>query len=465
MSIDHRASALRDLQQLGLLSEPQHLAAVGHPRLTELADQPTPQATLEWLLRTGIVDARGLLDATRLYRRDLDAASSAARRELVADTLRQINQQSVDALLAEALITQDFHQIISASLMTDRALLTPAATMALVIEAQMLSWTEYQALQARPASQCSAAANAILAETAVLVEERHRERKREFWAQVFPGPRWLYIAGAPLLIGALFWYVTPSSALPDCASDEARKTLNGTIIASAVSNRTSLDGGGYPSISGLQEVGYNKVRAIRGCTGHMTLDEDTRPFAYVIERNPDRQQGGFVLSGADLDIIKARFGKLDANGDFVYQAEPIGRRSLEQAFRAAAAAFYDKPDIQRLNALAGSAAGQSAPNKDAHPRRGSDVEPLGACRAQKPGNGYTCPLLFEWDNPLLAMLGHKDRQVLRGEFTFEPNAAGAVPAWRVSSKFAEEFDRAELAADKEANNENKPSRDGAQASR
>jgi hypothetical protein len=456
MSNDHRSSALRDLQQLGLLSESQHLEADSHPRLTELADQPTPQATLEWLLRTGIVDARGVLDATRLYRRDLDAETSAARRALVADTLRQINQQSVDALLAEALITQEIHQIISASLMTDRALLTPAATMALVIEAQMLPWDEYQALQARPASQRSAAANAILAETAVLVEERHRERKREFWAQVFPGPRWLYVAGAPLLIGALFWYVTPSSALPDCASDEARKTLNGTIIASVVSNPTSLDGGGFPSISGLQEVGYNKVRAMRGCTGRMKLDEDTRPFAYVIERNPDRQKGGFVLSGADPDIITARFGKLGANGDFLYQAEPIGRSGLEQAFRAGAAAFNDNPASQRLGAMARNVAGQSASDTDAHPRRESDVEPLGACRAQKPGNGYTCPLLFEWHNPLMAMLGHNDRQVLRGEFTFEPNAAGTVPAWRVSSKFAEEFDRAELAADKkDAKQDNK----------
>jgi hypothetical protein len=444
MSLDHRISALRKLQQLHLLSEQQQFEASGHTRLTDLAEQPTLHATLEWLLRAGIVDAPNLLEETRRYRRDVDVEASTARRVLVVETLRHINQQSVDALLAEALIDQSIHQIISESLMTDRALLTPAATMTLVVESHMLPWDEYRALLARPASQRSAAANAILAETAALVAQRHRDMKRAFWAEVFPGPRWMYIVGAPLMLGAAFWYVKSSIALPGCASEEARKTLNSTIMMSLMDDRNRF-GGSFPLIGDFREVGFNKVRDMRGCSAQMTVEKDTRPFAYVIARDPDQPKNGFVLRGADPGIVTARFGTMAADGDFVHQAAPIGRSSLEQAFRTGTAALEEDPGNRRLASVMRSLAGKPTAAEAEEPRRDTDIEPLGACRALTPGASYTCPLLAEWDNPLMEMLGRSDRQVLRGDFTFEPNAAGAAQPWRVSANFKAEIDRAKMA--------------------
>ena len=455
MSLDNRTSALRALQERGLLTGEQLQQAVDHPRLAELDDNASPVATLEWLLRTHIVDAPGLLDTTSGYRTSLDGGPSGTRRALVIDTLREINQDSVDALLAEALIAADVHQVISDSLMVDRALLTPAATMALVMEAQMLPWDEYNALQARPASQRSAAANAILAETALLIDARHRTIKREFWGQVFPGPRWAYILGAPLLVGAVLWYTLADSALPGCTSEDARKAIQGSILRSFVTDRAML-GAEYPSIRNLRDVGYNKVNDIHGCMADMTIDKESEPFAYVITRDPKQPQNGFVLRGAEPDIVTARFGKLDAKGDFLHQAAPIGRTSLGQAFHAGTAALGDDPANRRVAALMRSMAGKPASAKEDKPVRPNDVEPLGACRAVTPGASYTCPLLVEWDDPMMAMLGRGGSQLLRGDFTFEPNAAGTVPAWRVSADFAGEVQRARLGAVAE-----KPAHEGA----
>ena len=445
MSFDDRIGALRALQERGLLTEAQLSAAENHPRLAELADQPSPQATLAWLLRLGVVDAAGLLASTTMYRASLDGGPLGTRRALVIETLRAINQDSVDALLAEALITPDIHEVISASLMTDRALLTPAATMALVMEAGKLPWADYEALQARPASQRSAAANTILAETASLIAERNRNIKRAFWGEVFPGPRWAYIVGAPLLVGAVLWYNLADSALPGCTSDDARKAIQGSILKSFVTDH-SLLGASYPSIRNLRAVGYNKARDIHGCLADMTIDKESEPFAYVITRDPKRPKDGFVLRGAEPEIVTARFGKLDAKGDFVHNADPIGRPSLEQAFHAGTAALGDDPANQRIAALMRSMKSRPASAKDDKPARPTDIEPLGACRPLTPGTGYTCPLLAEWDDPMMSMLGRSDRQLLRGDFTFEPNAAGAVPAWRVSAKFAEEVKRARRGA-------------------
>jgi hypothetical protein len=451
MPLATRASALQDLQELGLLAEPQRLAALSHPRLNELPEQPDAHATLEWLLRTEVIDTAGLLEMASRYR---PGESTAARRTLVTETLTRINQASVDALLASGLITPDIHQVISESIMTDRALLTPAATMALVMEAGMLPWDEYAALRTRPASAHTADANAILAETDRLIEERNRTIKREFWAQTFPGPRWLYVLGALLLIGGVYWYNTASNAVPGCASEEARKTIDGTILLNAIRSHTKantiFNGAGadskLPSVRDLREVGYNKVSEIRGCSAQLTVDDETAPFGYVIKRNPDRQEGGFVLHSAEPEIIKARFGTLDAQGDFVHKAEPIGRSNLEQAFHAGTAALADDPVNRRVAAMMRNLNGQRKSAEPDEPKRNKDIEPLGACRAIKPGMGYVCPLLVEWDNPMMALLGHGGSQILRGDFTFEPNTAGATPAWRVSENFAEEMDRAKLAA-------------------
>lgn len=450
MSLDSRASALHDLQKLGLLAEEQRLQAIDHPRLGELPEQPSMQATLEWLLRAGIITAKSLLFAAGSHHHGLDAAAMAVRRTLAKDTLRKINQDSVDALLAETLISQEVHAAISESPMTDRVFLTPAAAMTLLIEARVVSWQEFEALQARPASARSAAANTILAETVVLVDARERALKREFWGQLFPGPLWLYIVGVPLLIGVLLWYFMANDAIPGCDSDRARKTIDTTILFSRIDSQVARLGNGsdlgsYPSVRNLRQVGYNKVRDVRGCMAQMTIDGETRPFGYVIERDPARKKDGFILRGAEADIVTARFGKLDADGDFVHKAEPIGRTALEQAFRAGTAALGDDPVNQRAAIMMRAMTGKSSPDKAAQSRRDDDIEPTGACRVLKPGESYTCPLMAEWSNPLMGMLGQNDREIVSGEFTFERNAAGATPAWRVSADFTDEFQRAQLA--------------------
>lgn len=451
MSWDNRHSAINSLQELALLTDTQRLSAVGHERLHELSRDPTPLATLEWLLRTGIVDAAGLLAATGQSESDLSAEALADRRALVTDTLRSINQESVDALLAEDLIPQEVHQVISESLMTDRALLTPAATMALVVKAPLISWEEWQDLLAHPSDQRSAAANTILAETVILVKQQQREYTRAALRQVFPGPFWAYLIGAPILFGAVYLLASPRTArvpipIPQCTSDMAIDSIASTIKQIYV---TELHGGAYPSADKLHEVGYNKVREIRACAGRMTVGLDSGEFAYVIEREAGQQNENFVWSGADPEIVAARFKALDANGDFLHNAEPIGRSALEQAFRTGMkplrveSANFDTEKIMR------EVSGNTVPERPAALKRDRHIEPTGDCRALTTGTRYVCPLLFEWHNPLKAVFGKNDRQMLRGEFTFETGAPGDAHPWRVSADFAKEFERAKFAAYKE----------------
>jgi hypothetical protein len=446
MSWDNRHSAISSLQELGLLTDAQRLSAVGHERLHELSRDPSSLSTLEWLLRTGIAGAAGLLAATGQDRSGLSAEALADRRSLVTDTLRSINQQSVDALLAEDLIPQEVHQVISESLMTDRALLTPADTMALVIKAPLMSWAEWQELLARPSDQRSAAANAILAETVILVKQQQRDYTRAVWRQVFPGPFWAYLIGAPILLGLVFVYVTIRTAIPGCTSDLARKPINATILMSFVAQRAT---GTYPSISDLHQIGYNRVREIRGCVGRMTVDNDSAEFGYVIERGTGAHDGDFLWHGADAKIVAARFKEFDANGDFLHKAEPIGRPALEKAFRTGMAAVQVDPIEPATLRLMRAISGQRAPAKSSDPERDPDVEPIDDCRALAAGKTYVCPLMFEWNNPLMAIIGGNGRQVLRGDFTFESGAASAAQPWRVSANFAEEFQRAKVAADPE----------------
>lgn len=250
MSWDNRISAISSLQELGVLTDAQCASAIGHPRLHELSWDPTPLSTLQWLLRNGIVDAASLLPSANEGRQ---GRSVEACRELIADTIRTMNQQSFDVLLAENLIAFPVHEIVSESLMNEQLMLTPAAAMLWVIEERLISGDEWQRMVARPSSQRSAAANIILADTVILVKEQQRANMREAWGMIFPDPFWAYLIGAPILCGLIFLYVIHRSAVPGCTSDLTRKPINATMSTGFGLPRAA---GTYPLIHDLQAIRF-----------------------------------------------------------------------------------------------------------------------------------------------------------------------------------------------------------------
>jgi hypothetical protein len=104
-------------------------------------------------------------------------------------------------------------------------------------------------------------------------------------------------------------------------------------------------------------------------------------MAYTIGPVSSPKSDKMIVRGADLDIVQARFGNLDAQGKPRYNAEPIGREALEKAFRKGA----------ELLSAAGSRSGRHRPAAGQRPglidrdparsREIAEIELTGPCRA------------------------------------------------------------------------------------
>jgi hypothetical protein len=455
MSFDLRISAIGALQKCGLLTDAEQEQAVSHPRLSELPDRPTRQATLAWLLRVEVIDGESLLAAAKWQGRSLDPEARKARLALVEPVIVKISQDSIDALRDEGLVSHEVHQVLALSVNVDYMLLTPSAALLLAVQCGLLPLERFQALRTSPANQRSAAANTILADTATVLAQQQGAAKREFVARWLPGPRWMWTVGALMVIGAVCLSSTPSktqrsaaseplaSTLPACDSVEAHMTIFQMMMMDTDRPLSSLDDDSNPQVTQEREIGYNRVQQQRGCIAQVAILDEKRVFAYIIARaaSPDSHQA--MLRGAQPEIVQARFGTLDANGDFAQQGDPVGRASLEQAFRAGVAAIADDPMNQLAQVMKRL---KRHPLNGAAEERANDIEPMGECRPLKENESYVCPLLVEWENPMIAMIVSKSRQILHGEFTFERNERDAEQPWRVSAGFSAELERAAMAA-------------------
>ncbi|MES2741817.1 MAG: hypothetical protein V4754_12825 [Pseudomonadota bacterium] len=472
MTTETRNAALATLQQLGLITASEYALGLAHaaPRQPgDASDRPDPSATLAWLLECAIVAGDALLaTASRLAREagreaggeagggagaEAGAQAQGRRDAVLAQALRMVAGRSLRTLLAEGLIGQQAHDAAAATLPAGRVLASPAAALVAMVRTESISRGQLAALSAHIQASGSPAALAILAQANGELGVRQRGRGGAWSAALPPGPRWLWLAGAPLLLllaGGL-WYAMRANAAPGCDARDTGKTVNAMLLMAS----TASGGRNAPPAPHLQEVheaGYNAARKTRGCLATLRYADGSGPYAFTIAPNADPQAGGYVMTSAEPELVAARFGRIGVGGDFANQAEPIGRANLEQAFRAGMANLagagvkaelarligHILPAPRKVVASNGAAAGE---------REVGEVEPLASCRDLTPDNSatrYACPLLVEWNNPLLVALGRNNALILRGDFTFERAASGQP--WHMSERFSDELERAKSVA-------------------
>lgn len=242
--------------------------------------------------------------------------------------------------------------------------------------------------------------------------------------------------GGLLAAGAFMWYNASPMPVPACDAPEITALVthlfsSATIDAAAAVYPPPASAQMPPIPCEVKEVGFARTARVRACTGVADIQGKKTVFAFTVGAPPG-EPGGMGIMGADPVLVRARFGNFDANGDFANQAQPIGRDNLNKAFRAGVAAL-------------------SEGNTDAHPGRPStlqtqlmaerlrdiaQLEPLAPCRESRAGLHYSCRLLVEDNEHLMAATGH-GFIMLEDDFTFERDAAGKD--WRVSAEFPKQY--------------------------
>lgn len=227
---------------------------------------------------------------------------------------------------------------------------------------------------------------------------------------------WLTLAS--LLVAGLAWYWFSSYAVPRC---DARQTV------AAVTD-------GKFRLHDIKQAGYAWSRKTRGCLATVSLHGKSMPYAYTVARVEGRRTSRIAYDSARPALIQARFGKIAWYGDFMQQAEPIGREALLQAMLAGMDGLRGKPllfpDLGML----------LSPQ---HYREIADVEALAPCREVAAGI-QSCRLLVERnDIARMAPTTVWSLSVLQqGDFTFQRSKDGKN--WSVTPRFRRELDQAQL---------------------
>lgn len=268
---------------------------------------------------------------------------------------------------------------------------------------------------------------------------------------------WKWMAGLLVVGGAALWLFVRPAEVPGCTDPAVTTSLN--RMFRAADSAAGLSMPRLPSgeelkttIARVSEVGYAAGSRTRACKGAVTMGGVEEPYGFTIAMNGNRSSD-FEIAGASVEMIEARYGHLDADGHVVNDAAPIGRVALEKAFRAGVAANQDKT-VQAMRGMQILADAKRSPEErlsramNKRNQEIADLEPVAPCRERQPGTAYSCRLVVERNDPLLAAMGGASGggllTILDSEFTFERD--GTAGEWRVSPAFREEFGKAVLAA-------------------
>jgi len=434
------------LNALGLITNAQQDAAVAHPQRDAIGANASPAQCLAWMVEQRLVSHMALI---ALLDEDHEGMSEADYEELwgiygdvlaACDALSsRMNAQLFDQLVADEFISR--RQREKASRYSSFVLETSAQALAHVVLAKAMSPAEFDALTIRAKTGQGSAKTTqrlqLLASAGI-----EMERLRGHYPAVPPNRGSRLHGGLRLLIGFfvfacsyLLYHLVVS--VPACDSPIVTKTIQ-SMLHNAVRGALPADHAFNPTLIQVREVGHAWARRQRGCTANVTAEGMTLPYAYVVERRTDRKNE-IGVTGANREIVEARYGNIGYDGDFGNEAEPIGRENLEAAFRAGMAhsrvgrpVFPPKTAVDQVIDLF------SDVNQD-RMREIADVEPIGACRTLQAETRYACRVMIEHNDPVRAMMGQLPR-IIDAEFTFERDAG--AKQWRMSDDFAFSFDRA-----------------------
>lgn len=423
-----------------------------------LAQEREPAEILAWMVVRGIISEIDFLDSASKSLDIPPGEEADQRAEIAGEALSiiqairsELNRQKLQKLLDESIINQSQFDKTANLLPDDRALVSSAATLVwMMAEVGVLTEEEWEAIvditnDARTDSTKTERLKIVDEAKNIhekICDEYYRLAKAHFWQQVFPGPKLAWIFSAILLVGGFGWYVATPARTPDCDAKTIRQTLGSMLFRANLQGRISslrLEPSDTPSLGGQTEIGYIKTNRVRACITTVKFGEKESSWAYLIK--PGEEKGKFIVAGANEEIIRLRYGNIDANGDLPNKAEPIGRQAMETAIRNGVTEFRKKFEIQNpgLSKLLGrmrpkkSQSDLLATDPDRE-REIADIEPAGSCREIEAGNKYVCNVMLE-RNDIFSSFS----EIVVGDFTFERSGGSE---WRTTSSFPEEYSAA-----------------------
>ncbi|MGJ7536927.1 MULTISPECIES: hypothetical protein [unclassified Variovorax] len=459
MSSDANPDAFLALLTQGLISDAQHDAARAHPEAAALPPLPSPAHALAWMRVRGLVTEAEQNAALDKIGDDAPHVDDAADTAIDADDLIELAEQgitheAIQALFKDSLIDAETRDMaLTETPVVGTVAASPVATLAWLATEGPLEKERFDALRAQvavePAFAMAAERTRIVSEAQALIEadeqavkawQARAQRSRRIGA-------WKFILAVAVIGGGLGWYLFAPASVPACDAASTRKTLDSLMrrVTMDVRMRHLDPNAGTvietPSVGSMREVGYRKPERVRGCVAVMTRGDSKEPMAYTIGPTEPKSDE-MVVRGADVAIVEARFGHLDADGRPLYNAEPIGREAMEKAFREGAAPLSAarSASAMRMRPRTDSGLVRKDPNRS---REIAEIEPTGPCRKLDDGAGHACPLVIEYNDSLLGALSGSDTSLpVTGEFTFvEDNGS-----WRVSDDFPKTFVRKVLEA-------------------
>jgi hypothetical protein len=257
-----------------------------------------------------------------------------------------------------------------------------------------------------------------------------------------------------LLAIVVAWEIFQPAPAPHCSDIDTKGAIE-QLFSDSPGSRMDFRKPGAPIstpiVESTSEVGYASAPRVRACKAVVQVGGRQVPFAFTIA--PAKDEGGFAILGAQPAIIEARFGNIDADGNYGNDADPLGRAEVERALRSGVDNIYrelgftpngaSKRDQDMLNDIRRKL-GQPHDDPD-RAREIAEVEPLGPCRPVQADKVYSCRLLVERNDRLFAVLNHGASLVLDGEFTFE--RAGLLGQWRTTKSLPGELAKATMAAE------------------
>jgi hypothetical protein len=457
-----------ELLELELITEQQLDAARQHPDAGKVqADAAGSGPVFAWMVARNIIPEDTLPALFAQWKSDFPIAAFQQRlavikvaEECLARLRHSFNHDALSVLLDESIISQEQFERAEAELPDDESFASPAALLTwMVAIGHLLSLEELQAIR-HDAEAARAFPNAeqrvaIIAQTNAMLEvlqkAAYRDLKKEFWDNVFPGPRWLWVMGFAAFFGVGIWRILTPTEVPACDDPDMLKSVRRMVLGAG----TGQPGSMYaltrgeeapvapgPTLSKPHEAGYAKAEEARGCLAGLKFGTVEIPYGYTI-RPSDGKKGSYLIAGASPEIVQARYTHIDAEGKFANKAEPVGRTALETAIR---------DGVDKLNRNEQTTWGALAkmrermrmrgqePLPSANPEREreiADLEPNGRCQEVVAGTRYTCNVMLERNDPILGSFGRTAITIVTGDFTIERDRADTP--WRVSEEFPAEY--------------------------
>ncbi len=454
-SPDANSAAFIALLTQGLITDAQHSAVLAHPETPGLAPLPGPAHALAWMRVRGLIteaEQNAALDKAEAAEPEHPHADDAALSAMDADDMLELGEQGIthealQALHALGLIDTDTRDLaLEETPLVGSVPAALPATLAWLVTDELLEKERFEATRAEVAAQ---PAFAMAAENARIVREAQTlidadAKAMNAWQTRTVRTRRVgalkLLLGVLVIGGGLGWYLFSPTGVPACDTASTRKTLDSLMFRVTMDVRMRTTDPAQraelhtPTVGSMREIGFRKADRLRGCAAVMTQGDSKDEMAYTIGPvSPDSND--MVVRGADLAIVQARFGNLDASGKPRYNAEPIGRQALEKAFRDGAAPLGAPSAALRQRARSDLRLIDKDPERS---REIAEVEVSGPCRALENQAGQACPLVVEYNDRLLSAIGAGSSTLtLRGDFHFVQDNG----AWRVSDDFAGAFMR------------------------